>query len=98
MSEEDLRETLKMVGPFTEFKLKVDPKTQQPKGYGFCEYKDPDVAASAIRNLNNCELKGRNLRVNFPTGDNNPKNLKEPDVIFRDKGEIVIDKNLQVEG
>ena len=38
-------------GGYTEFRLKFDTKTRQHKGYGFVEYRDRDVAISAIRNL-----------------------------------------------
>ena len=40
-----------------------DRDSGKPKGYGFCEYDDPDTAASAIRNLNGFEMSGRSLRV-----------------------------------
>lgn len=35
------------------------------KGYGFCEYHDTATAESAVRNLNNHDLNGRQLRVDF---------------------------------
>ena len=38
-------------------------------GYGFCEYQDQETALSAMRNLNQRELHGRNLRVDHGTGD-----------------------------
>ena len=78
-----------LAGPFKEFRLKIDPKTSQPKGFGFCEYKDPDLAASALRNLNKSEINGRNLKVDFASDNKNGTNLKEEDVKFRDKGELV---------
>lgn len=68
---------LKLVGPFNTFRLKHDKETEKPKGYGFCEYKDMDIAASALRNLNQYELNGRQLRVDFASDNKNGTNLKE---------------------
>ena len=44
-------------------RLVFDRDSGKPKGYGFCEYKDQETALSAMRNLNNYEIAGRNLRV-----------------------------------
>jgi cleavage stimulation factor subunit 2 len=40
-----------------------DRETGNPKGYGFAEYLDTEMAQSAIRNLNGREFNGRVLRV-----------------------------------
>lgn len=71
------------------FRLKVDQKTGQPKGFGFCEYRDPDIAASALRNLNKSEINGRILKVDFASDNKNGNNLKEEDMKYRDRGEVV---------
>jgi len=42
-----------------------DRDTGKPKGYGFCEYRDPETALSAMRNLNGFDMNGRPLRVDF---------------------------------
>lgn len=42
-----------------------DRENGKPKGFGFAEYPDPDSAASAVRNLNDYEVMGRKLRVDF---------------------------------
>jgi cleavage stimulation factor subunit 2 len=42
-----------------------DRDTGRPKGFGFAEYADPEIAASAVRNLNDYETMGRKLRVDF---------------------------------
>jgi cleavage stimulation factor subunit 2 len=42
-----------------------DRDTGKPKGYGFCEYRDAETAMSAIRNLNNFDMNGRSLRVDY---------------------------------
>ena len=72
-----LKSLLKLVGPFNTFRLKHDKETEKPKGYGFCEYKDMDIASSALRNLNQYELNGRQLRVDFASDNKNGTNLKD---------------------
>lgn len=84
-----MRETLQLAGPFKEFKLKTDPKTQQLKGFGFCEYADPDVAASALRNLKSAEIRGRVLNVDFASEHKTGTNLRHADVLYRDRGEVI---------
>jgi cleavage stimulation factor subunit 2 len=43
----------------------TDKETGKPKGYGFAEFSDSDSAYSAVRNLNDFELQGRKLRVDY---------------------------------
>jgi cleavage stimulation factor subunit 2 len=50
-----------------------DRDTHKPRGYAFCEYKDEASALSAMRNLNDRDLNGRKLRVDF--ADNNKINM-----------------------
>ncbi len=44
-------------------RIVYDRETGNPKGYGFAEYSDIEMAQSAIRNLNGYEFNGRTLRV-----------------------------------
>lgn len=58
------------------FKLVYDRESGKPKGYGFCEYGDPQTAQSAMRNLNGYELNGRPLRVDCATNERFKDDLK----------------------
>lgn len=87
-TDEELQKTFKMAGPFQLFRLKIDPKTKDPKGFGFCQYKDADIASSALRNLKKFEIKGRSLKADFASDNKNGNNLKREDVLYRDAGEI----------
>jgi cleavage stimulation factor subunit 2 len=44
----------------------VDSATGKPKGFGFADFADADAAASAVRNLNDFEIQGRKIRVDWP--------------------------------
>ena len=62
-TEEKLKEIFSSVGPVVSFKLVYDRENGKPRGYGFCEFMDPETALSAMRNLNGVEINGRALRV-----------------------------------
>ncbi|EPQ30451.1 uncharacterized protein PFL1_01977 [Pseudozyma flocculosa PF-1] len=58
MSEEQLVEVFSEVGKVVGFRLVNDRDTGKFKGYGFCEFEDPETAASAVRNLNEVDPGG----------------------------------------
>ena len=73
-------EKLSQIGLVLNFRLVYDKETGRPKGFGFAEFADADAAASAVRNLNEQEIMGRKLRVDYSndgsgsnetTGNNN---------------------------
>jgi len=76
-TEEKLKEIFSEVGPVISFKLVYDRESGKPKGYGFCEYKDADVALSAMRNLNGYEIGGRALRVDNASSEKNRMQQRE---------------------
>ena len=57
---------LNQAGQVTSFRLMTDSNTGKPRGYGFATYADADSAASAVRNLNDHEVGGRKIRVDWP--------------------------------
>jgi cleavage stimulation factor subunit 2 len=65
VTEEMLKQVFSAVGEVVSFRLMFDKNTKLPKGYGFFEYKDPETAYAAMRNLNNVECGGRPLRVDW---------------------------------
>jgi cleavage stimulation factor subunit 2 len=69
VSEEQLISIFSEVGPVAGFRLVFDRDTGKPKGYGFCEFFDPETAASAVRNLNDVDVGGRNLRIDWADVD-----------------------------
>jgi len=65
LTEEQIVHTFSTAGQVLNFRLVYDNDTGRPKGFGFAEFADTDSAASAVRNLNNFEIMGRELRVDF---------------------------------
>lgn len=52
-------------------RLVTDRDTGKPKGFAFCEYFDVATAAAAQRNLNNHEMGGRHIHVDFAEDKDN---------------------------
>jgi cleavage stimulation factor subunit 2 len=73
VTDEEVVEILNRVGHVVSYRALTDKDTGKPRGYAFAEYSDADAAASAVRNLNNFELRQRVLRVDYA----NEKNEKE---------------------
>ena len=48
-------------------RLVSDAKTGDPKGFAFCEYFDVASVQNAIRLLNNREVMGRKIRIDYGT-------------------------------
>ncbi|KAJ2496193.1 hypothetical protein GGH96_006001 [Coemansia sp. RSA 1972] len=64
-TEEQLRKMLELAGPVVDIQLVFDPVTNRAKGFGFCEYADKNIAASAIKNLNDTLVDGRNIKIGY---------------------------------
>ncbi|KAL7275018.1 hypothetical protein RUND412_002053 [Rhizina undulata] len=84
LAETQITDIFSSVGRVISFRLVFDRQSGRPKGYGFAEYQDAETAASAVRNLDNYEIMGRKLRVDYSaqgsawgetkTPDNEPSN------------------------
>ena len=64
-TEEQLHQAFSEIGRVINVRLVTDLETGKPRGFAFVEFEDPQAALSAIRNMNDYELNGRRLRVNF---------------------------------
>lgn len=64
-TEEQLYQAFQEIGKVINVRLVNDMETGKPRGFAFVEFEDPQAALSAIRNMNDYELNGRRLRVNF---------------------------------
>jgi len=63
--EKEIRDILEKAGTVASFRLVFDKETKQPKGYGFCDYADPETAVNAIKTMSDVEFNGRRLRMDF---------------------------------
>ena len=79
LSETQIIDIFKEVGHVVSFRLMFDRETGKPKGYGFCTFEDHETASSAVRNLNNYDINGRTLRVDF--ADNEKDEPKRDEVV-----------------
>ena len=64
LGEEDLKEIFEEYGEVASAKIISDKMTGRSKGFGFVEMEDDDSANNAIKELNNAEVGGRNIKVN----------------------------------
>jgi RNA recognition motif-containing protein len=64
VSNGDLRELFAQVGQVQSTTVITDKFSGQSKGFGFVEMTTAEEMANAIRQFNDTELKGRNIRVN----------------------------------
>ncbi|KAK0656695.1 hypothetical protein B0T16DRAFT_43193 [Cercophora newfieldiana] len=65
LTEEQITDIFSAAGRVINFRLVYDRETGRPKGFGFAEFPDYDSAASAVRNLDDYDIQGRKLRVDF---------------------------------
>ena len=64
-TEEQLHQAFSEVGRVINVRMVTDVETGKPRGFAFVEFQEAQAALSAIRNMNDYELNGRRLRVNF---------------------------------
>lgn len=75
ITEEQVIDIFKEVGPVQSFRLMFDRETGRSRGFAFCAYGDYETAASAIRNLNGYEINGRVLKVDRADNDMLPSHF-----------------------
>lgn len=64
-TEDQLHQAFSELGRIIKVRMVTDQDTGKPRGFAFIEFEDPQAALSAIRNMNDYELNGRRIRVNF---------------------------------
>jgi len=64
VSNDDLNELFSQVGQVQSATVITDKFSGQSKGFGFVEMTTAEEVANAIRQFNDTELKGRNIKVN----------------------------------
>ncbi|KAF4453867.1 hypothetical protein F53441_3553 [Fusarium austroafricanum] len=80
LTEEQITDIFSSAGKVERFRLVYDSETGRPKGFGFADYPDTDSASSAVRNLNDYEIMGRKLRVDFSNEQKSSDDDKDPGV------------------
>ncbi|KAG8674422.1 hypothetical protein FPOAC2_00438 [Fusarium poae] len=78
LTEEQITDIFSSAGKVERFRLVYDSETGRPKGFGFADYPDTDSASSAVRNLNDYEIMGRKLRVDFSNEQKSSDDDKDP--------------------
>ena len=64
VSNDDLQELFSQIGQVQSATVITDKFSDQSKGFGFVEMTTAEEVANAIRQFNDTELKGRNIKVN----------------------------------
>ncbi|KAJ2744011.1 hypothetical protein GGI20_003311 [Coemansia sp. BCRC 34301] len=64
-TEEQLKKVLELAGPVLDIRLVFDPMSNRSRGFGFCQFVDSSVASSAIKNLNDTMVDGRNIKIGY---------------------------------
>ena len=93
-TEEELKAIFSKVGPVISFRLMYDKETRQPKGYGFCEYRDIETAYSCMRNLNDADYQGRPLRVDW--ADHELRNSEAVQKVLKTSGAEVSERTEKI--
>ncbi|HKM99257.1 MAG TPA: RNA-binding protein [Candidatus Binataceae bacterium] len=64
VANSDLEELFSQVGQVQSVAVIMDKFSGQSKGFGFVEMANSEDASKAIKQFNDTELKGRNIKVN----------------------------------
>jgi cleavage stimulation factor subunit 2 len=68
LTDQDIKDIFQTVGPIVNIEYRKNQTTNK-REYCFLEYPDYETAESAIRNLNDYNIKGRKLKVNYANRD-----------------------------
>lgn len=65
LTEDSLKEIFSPYGSVVSARIISDKMSNRSKGYGFVEMASNEEAEAAIKELDNGEIEGRNIRVNL---------------------------------
>jgi len=65
MTEDSLQKMFEKYGEVVSAKIIMDKYSGRSKGFGFVEMASKEEGEKAIQELNDTEIEGRNIRVNF---------------------------------
>ncbi|OQS54203.1 Cstf2 [Ecytonucleospora hepatopenaei] len=68
VTEDEIINELSSVGRVVSYRHMYDKNTGKSKGYGFCEYESPEIAALALKKLKPI-FNGRNAKLNYAEND-----------------------------
>lgn len=61
----DLKEIFSEYGEVSYAKVILDRETRKSKGFGFIEFVNPEDAAKAVKEMNEAEINGRTIKLDF---------------------------------
>ena len=64
VTDQDLLDVFSEAGKVDSSQVIIDRATNRSRGFGFVEMTNAEDASKAIQQLNDTELKGRNIKVN----------------------------------
>lgn len=64
LSEDELKDEFSKFGEVSSVSIIMDKYSGRSKGFGFVEMTQQSEAEKAIEGLNDCAIKGRNIKVN----------------------------------
>lgn len=87
VTSEDLTEYFSESYPIKNALVVLDKQTRESKGYGFVTFADVEDAQRAKEELNNTQIKGKNIKVDFAEARQREGEEKRPRAIDRIKAE-----------
>lgn len=72
MTDADLNKLFREVRNVIDVRVAIDRRTGQPRGFAHADFVDVDSASQALQFLQNKEVYGRGLRVDFSASTNKP--------------------------
>jgi len=77
MSDKDLNELFREIHNVIDVRVAIDRKTGQPRGFAHAEFIDVTSAQKAYDLLNNKEVYGRKLRIDYSSPSLTPRRMPD---------------------